>query len=366
MEALDQTLQLLNAEGAGVWVLMAAFIFGSCWGSFIQACYYRIPRGISIVHPPSSCPNCGQHLKLWDNVPILGWLCLRGRCRYCAIKIPLRYLWVEVCCGLLAVLLCHLFLLKILGASEACALFAWALLYLLLSKIDLSYGILPDGLILPPLLLLLGTGWNIVEQESQNKILKMWSSGVALPEILMAAICAPLSIYLMAKYLFPALRGSLWIFVGAHQEEVFVKRFAAWGWLNQDGEPKSIVTGFVFFVLLALSLALQLDFFSLSEAYRGCVGGWILMQTTRVLGKKINKGQEALGMGDIKLVALLGFLVTSSAILPMLGLACCLGILLAALNYGLKLKTSLPFGPALCASAWIVMLAKACLLNLSL
>ena len=357
MEALGQTLQLLNTEGAGAWVLMAAFIFGSCWGSFIQACYYRIPRGISIVHPPSSCPNCGQHLKLWDNVPILGWLCLRGRCRYCAVKIPLRYLWVEALCGGLATILCRLYFLKILAGSEASWLFAAALLFLLLAKIDLTYGILPDGLVLPPLLLFLGTGWNF--NEGRDQIPTMWPFGVSLPDNMMTGILGTFVLVLMAKYSLPAIRGSVWIFCGAPCEEVLVKRLAKWGWLNQDGEPKNVAIGLVFLILGALYLGLGLDYFFQSAAYRGCIGGWILMQTTRVLGKKINNGQEALGLGDIKLVALLGYLLTSSALLPMLGLACCLGLLLAALNYGLKLKTALPFGPALCASAWIVLLIRA-------
>ena len=307
--ALGQTLKGLHDQGAGWWVLLLSFGFGSCWGSFIQACYYRIPRGISIVHPPSSCPNCNQHLKLWDNIPVLGWLCLRGRCRYCAIKVPFRYLWVEIACGALAVVLTQLYLHSSLTGPEAGRLYAWAMLFLLLSKIDLSYG----------------------------------------------------AVGFFALYILPALRGSVWILSGAQREERFVKVLAQRGWLSPDGEPKGRALLALFVPLLGFWFYQHPQLSLPNSTLQGCAGGWLLMQITRYLGKKLNGGHEALGLGDIKLVALLGYLVTWSGLLPTLGLACCCGLVLGAIHYGFKLKTALPFGPALCASAWLVMLAQCAL-----
>ena len=84
---------------------IAAFIFGACIGSFLNVCIYRIPAGKSIVHPPSACPRCGYAIRFYDNIPILSYLLLRGRCRRCGTSIPLRYPLVEMITGLAAVAL---------------------------------------------------------------------------------------------------------------------------------------------------------------------------------------------------------------------------------------------------------------------
>ncbi len=80
-----------------------AFIMGACIGSFLNVVIYRIPAGRSLLHPPSHCPACQTQLKPHDNVPVLGWLWLRGRCRYCGIQISPRYPLIEASTGLLFV-----------------------------------------------------------------------------------------------------------------------------------------------------------------------------------------------------------------------------------------------------------------------
>jgi hypothetical protein len=76
-------------------------MLGSCLGSFLNVCAYRIPRGMSVLHPRSHCPRCGAGILARDNVPVLGWLVLRGRCRGCRCAIPPRYALVELAVGLL-------------------------------------------------------------------------------------------------------------------------------------------------------------------------------------------------------------------------------------------------------------------------
>lgn len=80
---------------------VVALIFGCCLGSFLNVCVWRIPRGESIVFVPSHCPQCGHPIRWFDNVPILGYLALRGRCRDCHAHIPARYFWFEAGVGLL-------------------------------------------------------------------------------------------------------------------------------------------------------------------------------------------------------------------------------------------------------------------------
>jgi leader peptidase (prepilin peptidase)/N-methyltransferase len=81
-----------------------ALVLGCCIGSFLNVVIYRIPAGLSLLFPPSRCPHCLNRLKAYDNVPVLGWLWLRGKCRYCQTAIALRYPLVEAATGLLFVL----------------------------------------------------------------------------------------------------------------------------------------------------------------------------------------------------------------------------------------------------------------------
>ena len=80
------------------------FAFGACIGSFLNVVVYRIPAGLSLVHPPSRCPQCLHRLGNMENVPIFGWLWLLGRCRWCKTTISPRYPIVEAVTGLLFLL----------------------------------------------------------------------------------------------------------------------------------------------------------------------------------------------------------------------------------------------------------------------
>ncbi|WP_264320431.1 prepilin peptidase [Zarconia navalis] len=77
------------------------FIFGAAIGSFLNVVIYRLPAGRSLLWPPSSCPRCSHRLGARENVPVLGWLWLRGRCAHCRSRISMRYPLVEAAMGLL-------------------------------------------------------------------------------------------------------------------------------------------------------------------------------------------------------------------------------------------------------------------------
>lgn len=77
-----------------------AFAFGAVWGSFLNVCIHRIPYGLSLVHPPSRCPHCLARIAPYDNVPVLGYLWLRGRCRRCRMRISPLYPFVEAAMGI--------------------------------------------------------------------------------------------------------------------------------------------------------------------------------------------------------------------------------------------------------------------------
>ena len=82
-------------------ILACGFVWGAMLGSFLNVVVHRVPRGASVVHGRSRCPRCGAAVRARDNVPVVGWLLLHGRCRDCAAPISLRYPLVEAGCGLL-------------------------------------------------------------------------------------------------------------------------------------------------------------------------------------------------------------------------------------------------------------------------
>jgi prepilin signal peptidase PulO-like enzyme (type II secretory pathway) len=77
------------------------FVFGAAFGSFLNVVVYRLPRGMSLSRPSSHCPRCKHAIRWWHNLPILGWLILRGKCYDCQLPIPLRYPTVELSTALL-------------------------------------------------------------------------------------------------------------------------------------------------------------------------------------------------------------------------------------------------------------------------
>jgi leader peptidase (prepilin peptidase)/N-methyltransferase len=121
------------------------FIFGAVIGSFLNVLIYRVPRGRSIVRPPSTCPTCGTRIRPRDNVPILAYLLLRGRCRDCGERISPRYPAVELLSGALALLVYWRF-----GFGwEFGTVILLAYVLVVLSFIDLDMRILPDRITLP-------------------------------------------------------------------------------------------------------------------------------------------------------------------------------------------------------------------------
>lgn len=84
--------------------MVYAGLVGACVGSFLNVCVYRWPEDKSVVSPPSSCPACGTRIRWYDNVPVLGWLWLRGKCRACGNRISVQYPLVELFTALLWVM----------------------------------------------------------------------------------------------------------------------------------------------------------------------------------------------------------------------------------------------------------------------
>lgn len=161
-------------------VAVAAGVLGLLVGSFLNVVVWRVPRGESVVRPPSACPACRHRIRARDNVPVMSWLLLRGRCRDCGAPIAWRYPAVELCAGVL------------FAAVAVATGLSWslpAMLYLAavsvaLALIDLDHRRLPDAIVLPSypvaLALLALATWGPGSSATTGDLVRAAAGGVAM------------------------------------------------------------------------------------------------------------------------------------------------------------------------------------------
>jgi len=149
-------VNLLTSD-LSLWLVdLIAFLFGATWGSFFNVAIYRLPRGMSVVSPPSQCPSCGKPIPARHNVPILGYLFLRGRTACCNTPLSARYPLVELLTAVLAMAITHREFLGAPADESALATSLLALLYfafvgglLVATFVDLERMEIPDEVSLP-------------------------------------------------------------------------------------------------------------------------------------------------------------------------------------------------------------------------
>ena len=167
--------------------LVAVFAVGSCFGSFLNVCIWRLPLGESIVSVPSHCTKCGYEIRWYDNIPIISYL--RGRCRNCREPYSPRYLIVEALTGLLFV---AVFLKVGLSAQPPATLALYWVMVLLCvttSWIDVEHRLIPDATTYPALLfgLAVGTAFPSVQGcDTYPAALLRAVLGAAVPGVLLA------------------------------------------------------------------------------------------------------------------------------------------------------------------------------------
>jgi len=248
---------------------LLSFVFGAVVGSFLNVCIYRLPEGISIVNPPSFCPNCKYHIRWYDNIPLISYILLRGKCRNCGERISPRYFIVELVTALL-----FLAAYKSVGLSAVLPVyFALIGALIVVAFIDLKHRIIPDVI----------TYSGII-------------GGVVL------------------SFLLPMLH----------------KNPFPW---NLVVEPK---------------LAALLD--SLSGLFLG--GGALYL--IGILGEATFK-REAMGGGDVKLLAMLGAFLGWKAVLLIIVISALLGAIVGVVE---KIRTGasyIPYGPYLALGGLIAM-----------
>jgi leader peptidase (prepilin peptidase)/N-methyltransferase len=242
------------------------FMFGAVVGSFLNVCIHRMPREESVVRPPSHCPSCNQPIHWWDNIPLVSYVVLRGKCRHCQVRISPRYVSVE----LLTALLFLASWLKFRDSSVPMAAIYWTILagFIAATFIDFEHYIIPNEI----------------------------TVGGAVTGLVVSA-------------LYPALHGASTILGGL-------------GW--------SVLGVFV--------------------------GGGTLL-TVAILGEKIFK-KEAMGMGDVKLLAAIGaFLGWQAALFSVFASSLVGGVvgLTLVATGGKEWSSRIPYGPHIVLGAVVWM-----------
>ncbi len=161
-----------------------AGVFGAMIGSFLNVVVYRLPRRESLVRPASHCPACGMAVKPYDNVPILSWLLLRGRCRNCSAAISTRYPLVEA----LTALLCVGAVLAGGSAATIALNVAFILVLVPIVLIDVEHRIIPNRLTALGAILALALGTALDPSGEPERLIAGAAAGGAL---LLAALAYP-------------------------------------------------------------------------------------------------------------------------------------------------------------------------------
>ncbi|MEN9567354.1 MAG: type 4 prepilin peptidase [Cyanobacteriota bacterium] len=191
-----------------------AFTFGACIGSFLNVVIYRIPAGLSLVHPSSRCPQCLHPLGVTENVPVFGWLWLRGCCRWCQTRISSRYPIVETVTGLVFMAVFGRFGYS-LETVGYCLFLSWLLS---LSMIDLDTMTLPSSLTKSGLVLGLVFQVVIGWQTSYGKGVAnglMFGIGGAVSGIWLLEIVALIGLMMMGQQAMGDADGKLMATIGA-------------------------------------------------------------------------------------------------------------------------------------------------------
>ena len=392
--------------------LVIGFLFGCFIGSFLNVCVHRLPRNESVVVPGSRCYSCGTWVQWYDNLPVISWLVLRGRCRFCGSRFSVRYLVGELAVGLLAAGLLwwawqyprtplptaeahqlaplavapgiDLFTI-LFGRVDGLALFAdgasWpaaagavvilalAFLVWVASRIDLDHTIIPDELTLPlqvvaPVLALAipvavapttfwpSDWWLWVEPLGRHARIDCWqgfwsSAAWAVPAIVALPLSLPLARWIYGRC---AQSGQVW---RAEDHQAFGRAVWFFTWVSAGH------------LLLALGLtllaagdaaawqALQMQF---CVALLGSLAGWWSLYLIGLVGTGLLR-RNAMGFGDVKLLAPLGAVLGPWGVVVTFFAAALLGTIVGLPQRLLGRGREIPFGPFLACGALIALVA---------
>jgi leader peptidase (prepilin peptidase) / N-methyltransferase len=249
-----------------------AALAGLAFGSFLNVCLTRWPAGESIVKPRSHCRACGRTLAWWENIPLLSWITLRGRCRTCGAWIGIRYPLVELAVGVIWGLVAWRSFDAFFPAEFAAGMmfFTWSLIAL--ATLDAEYLWLPDALTLPSVAI--GFCWWFLQRVQIGRALRIlsepWQDAEEAGKRLLAILAAALLI-LLIRWTYKLIRKREGIGLG---DAKLMAMLAAW--LGLPGALLSFFIGVVLGALVALVvLALPSKSMSAVEENSAAPGWWL-------------------------------------------------------------------------------------------
>ncbi len=354
--------------------LVVGLIFGAFIGSFLNVCIHRLPRNESVVRPPSRCYSCGSRVAWYDNIPVLSFLVLRARCRWCGSRFSARYLVSEVAVGALTGAVCAYAFsgaaatapwLGEAGASAltqqaaaAAALLCLGYFLYVSSVIDLDHLIIPDELtksfqLVAPLLAVacgsaLSFGWDArdwlwwtdIMRDRHRDVARFatWTFAIAGGTLLLLLLSLPLARWVYSSFCPQNQRwaeadhrgfrlGVLW-FVGAcalHAAVIAGLLLAGPGW--------------------PLSLAAHL-----AQALLGSLAGWCSLYLVGLLGTVAFR-RNAMGFGDVKFLAPIGAFLGPIGVVYAFFAAAVIGSLVGIPMRLARRQREIPFGPYLALGA---------------
>lgn len=389
-------------------VLVFVFIIGACVGSFLNVVIWRLPREESIVTAPSHCPSCGHHIRPWENVPILGWLMLRGRCSKCRTPISPRYPIVEL---MTAILMLGAWMRGLELGRPLPMVIGWVILMAILVAIiyiDIDHMIIPDSINLFGLIvaLVLAVGWpsshdfqgvpNSLRDLSHRPLLipvvelitRVWPSMLHSPRLL-SILDSLLGVVFGG--------GILWVLVEVgklllgrrkvelHEPVLMIldrERFLVeadpddpededesetWEDLFMRERDKMVIHGTLIDCQLrdtpdppALpEQPLQLTVREHSLAFEDQTIPMEQLQRLTIRTDRWVEPREAMGMGDVKMLGMLGAFLGPAGALATLALSSLLGSIggVASILFTRgKLHTKIPFGPYIALAAMLYTL----------
>ncbi|MEM7624906.1 MAG: prepilin peptidase [Planctomycetota bacterium] len=396
-----------------LFTLILVTVWGACVGSFLNVVIYRVPEGMSVVSPPSRCPGCEKKLAIYDNVPVLGWLWLRGRCRYCKMKISVQYPLVEAATALLfgGVTYAYYFtglreVFTLPGIGDTWAVLAVHLVLIAMmvgaTMIDAKLYIIPLSLpwvatavaavVLP---VSVAVGWTVTASQAS-----VVTTGQLLDDYAANGYFSLLGVWLTFDTLLPfadgvgtgaALGGTLGLVLSIVllRLKVLKLSFADEIPLPEGADPddpnlilahphprREVMKEVVF--LIAPTLGILIGGYAgyrlsgggaaMPSPWLSAVGGVLLgylfgggiVWATRILGT-LGFGKEAMGLGDVHLLAAIGAVIGWRDTTLVFFIAPFFGIVAAVLMAGIAALVKgkvrvIPYGPYLCGAAVVVML----------
>jgi prepilin signal peptidase PulO-like enzyme (type II secretory pathway) len=336
-----------------------AFVFGLLVGSFLNVVIHRVPLGESIVSPGSHCPHCGTPLRPADNIPLLSFALLRGRCRNCRARISIIYPVVELTTGALFLLL----FVKDGVTAPTVAEMWFAATIIALMVIDARHHLLPDSITIPSVLIALvfvaALGWTgqmrkwpleMPWLEALTGEPRKW--GMALIGLITFAAAVPL------------LRALEVV------DTVLFGKYLEWDETPADRAPSNRMTVSMVGGLLAglawvalvwscdsENMRLSIAFAALARGAVGALAGGAVLWIIRALYFYI-RGIEGMGLGDVKLLALVGAFLSWQGAMRTLFIGVVLALvggLFIAARSKRGLKTAVPLGLFLGIAALIVL-----------